>query len=108
MEAITNCAYKHVIAGRKAGYLARRCIEQATEAVMQAHNCSRRKAALVTTEAWIDLEAASPCTAYIDVSHTTGNMVVLRDRSGTTSIFSVNELLQMRQQNPQNLTPINA
>src|SRR5690554_4024643 len=106
---ITNAAYGQLIAQRKQGISARESVEATIDSLIEEYLVSRRQAALIVTQAWADLESAGKPAAFIDVSRTTGNMVVVRDTgTGCTSIFSVHELLQLRASNPERLHRINA
>jgi hypothetical protein len=96
---MNDAAYAQLIALRKSNTSASECVELTTDSLMEEFGCSRRRAMLKVTAAWYDLEAAGAQSAYIDVSHTTGNSVVIHDTAtGRTSIFSVRELLQLRDQ----------
>lgn len=105
---MTDTAYGQLIALRQSGHGASQCIESVVDSLMEEYGCSRRRAVLKVTAAWYDLEAAGAKSAYIDVSHTTGNTVVVHDTgTGRTSIFSIRELLQLRD-NASNVTHIQA
>lgn len=102
MTAITKpsmneSAYRQLMALRKNSRSADRCVEKVTDSLMEEFNCSRRRAAMLAVSVWADLEQAGRPSAYIDVSHTTGNTVVIHDTgTGRTSVFSIRELLQLR------------
>lgn len=95
-QSMTDAAYAQIIALKNSGSDARECIEMTTDSLMEEYQCSRRRAALLAVQTWTDLDAKGQPGAYVDVSLTTGNMVVLHDEHGHTSIFSVRELLQLR------------
>lgn len=95
---MTDAAYGQMIALRKQGEPARGCIEMTVDSLMDEFLCSRRRASLLAIRAWYDLEAKGQPAAYVDVSLTTGNTVVVHDQSGRTSVFSVQELMRLRDQ----------
>lgn len=105
---ITNAAYGQLIALRKRACAARECVEATIDSLIEEYQVSRRQAALITTQAWADLEATGKPVAFVDVSLTTGNMVVIHDASGRTSIFCVHELLQLRDSHHNTINRINA
>ena len=106
---ITNAAYGQLIALRKQGHAVVESIEATIDSLMEEFDISRRQAALIATQAWTDLEDSGKTSAYVDVSRTTGNMVVIHDTStGCACIFSVQELLALRANNPDQLTRIQA
>lgn len=98
-RSMTDSAYAQLIALRagNAQCNARECIEMVIDSLMEEFQCSRRRAALTATQAWHDLEARGQARAYVDVGLTTGNTVVVHDGAGRTSIFSVHELLRLRE-----------
>lgn len=105
---MTDAAYGQLIALRKHEHSAAQCIESVVDSLIEDFGCSRRRAALLASSVWSDLEDAGQPAAYIDVSHTTGNTVVVHDTgTGRTSIFSIRELLQLRD-NASNVTHIQA
>jgi len=95
---MTDTAYGQLLALRKDKLPARECVEMTIDSLMEEFSCSRRRAAFLVMKAWADLEAQKAPKAHIDVSHTTGQMVVIKDETGRVSIFSINELLQLRDQ----------
>lgn len=97
---IQNAAYSQMIALLDGTRTARLCIEMVAESLVEEFSCSLRRATYITTAAWADLDSAGSFeTAYVDASRTTGNMVVVQDpTTGRTSIFSVRELLALREQ----------
>ncbi|WP_375581774.1 hypothetical protein ABWH88_02145 [Marinobacter adhaerens] len=106
---ITNAAYGQLIAQRKQGFSARESVEATIDSLIEEYLVSRRKAALIVTQAWADLEDTGKPAAFVDVSRTTANMVVVKDTAtGCTSIFSVHELLQFRANNPDHVNRIHA
>jgi len=95
---MTNAAYRQLLALRKDSHRGSECVQKVVDSLMEEFSCSRRRAVLNVTAVWYDLEASNSSKAYIDVSHTTGNAVVIRDTAtGRTSIFSISELLQLRE-----------
>ena len=95
---MTNAAYRQLLALRKDSHRGSECVQKVVDSLMEEFSCSRRRAVLKVTAAWYDLEASNASKAYIDVSHTTGNAVVICDTAtGRTSIFSISELLQLRE-----------
>lgn len=105
---MTDATYGQLIALRKRNHDAAQCIENVVDSLMEEFGCSRRRAALLASSVWTDLEEAGKPAAYVDVNHTTGNTVVIRDTStGRTSIFSIRELLQLRD-SASNVTHIQA
>lgn len=106
-NSMTDAAYAQLLALRNHSQDARECIEMAIDSLMEEYQCSRRRAAIVAMQAWTDLEDKGRPVAYVDVSLTTGNMVVIHDADGRTSIFSARELLQLRELN-NNPTRIHA
>lgn|SRR5690554_6531650 len=107
-QQMSDTAYAHMIAARKARRSKDQCIEDTVTALMEGFSCARRRAVLLAISTWNDLEAAGKPLAYIDVSQTTGNTVVVRDFSGKTNVFSIHELLELRNQNQEQLTRIQA
>ncbi len=105
---MTDTAYAQLLALRNGSYNARECVEMTIDSLMEQYQCTRRRAALVTTKAWADLECTGKPPAYVDVSLTTGNTVVIHDASGRTNIFSVHELLQLRDSQHTTTNRINA
>ncbi|MBY5938028.1 hypothetical protein [Marinobacter nauticus] len=97
-QSMTDAAYSQLLALRKGSTDARECIEMTVDSLMEEYQCSRRRASLLVIRAWHDLEGTKQPRAYVDVSLTTGNTVVVHDQSGRTSIFSVQELLKLRDQ----------
>lgn len=97
-QNMTDAAYSQLLALRKGSTDARECVELTVDSLMEEFQCSRRRASLLAIRAWHDLEGAKQPNAYVDVSLTTGNTVVVHDASGRTSIFSVQELLKLRDQ----------
>lgn len=95
---MTDAAYRQVIALRKSGMGARECVELTTDSLMEEFGCTKRRAALLAIHTWTDLDAAGKPSAYVDVSLTTGNSVVIHEGNGRTSILSVHELLKLRDQ----------
>ncbi|OEY67442.1 hypothetical protein [Marinobacter sp. X15-166B] len=91
-----NAAYGQLIALRKRDFGRKSAISMTIDSIMEEFHCSRRRAALIVTRAWADLEAVGQRSAYVDVSLTTGNTVVIHDTTGRTSVFSIHELLQLR------------
>jgi hypothetical protein len=107
-QNMTDSAYAQLLALRNGHYDARECVDMTIDSLMEQYQCSRRRAALVTTKAWADLEATGKPPAYVDASLTTGNTVVIHDASGRTNIFSVHELLQLRDSQHNTINRINA
>lgn len=97
-QSMTDAAYSQLLALRKGSTDARECIDMTVDSLMEEFQCSRRRASLLAVRAWHDLEGKDQPRAFVDVSLTTGNTVVIHDQSGRTSIFSVQELLQLRDQ----------
>jgi hypothetical protein len=96
-QSMTDATYSQLTALRKNSHSARECVEKVVFSLMEEFNCSRRRAALLATKVWAELECVGLPAAYIDVSHTTGNAVVIHDTgTGRTSVFSIRELLQLR------------
>lgn len=107
-QCMTDSAYAQLLALRKGSYDARECVEMTIDSLMEQFHCTRRRAALITTKIWADLEAAGKPAAFVDVGLTTGHTVVIHDASGRTSIFSVHELLQLRDSQHNTTNRINA
>lgn len=97
-QNMTDAAFCQLLALRKGSQDARECIAMTTDSLMEEFQCSRRRASLLAIRAWNDLESKGQPSAYVDVSLTTGNSVVIHDNSGRTSVFSVHELLKLREQ----------
>lgn len=96
---IHNAAYSQLIALSESGSTPASCIEMVAETLVEEFSCSLRRATYIATAAWTDLDSANAPGAYVDASRTTGNMVVVQDPStGRSSIFSVRELLALREQ----------
>ncbi len=95
---MTDTAYGQLLALRKENLTERECVEMTIDSLMEEFSCSRRRAAFLVMKAWADLDARGKPAAHIDVSHTTGQMVVIKDETGRTSILSVHEILQLRDQ----------
>ena len=109
-QTMTDSAYAQLLALRKSGrkYSSRESVQMTIDSLMEQYQCSRRRAALLATKAWADLEASGKPAAFVDVALTTGNMVVIHDASGRTSVFSVHELLQLRDSTHTTIDRINA
>lgn len=95
---MTDTAYGQLLALRKDKVPARDCVEMTIDSLMEEFGCSRRRAALLVIQAWSDLDAKGKPAAHIDVSHTTGNTVVIKTADGRINIFSVHEILKLRDQ----------
>lgn len=96
---IHNAAYSQLIALRDSGTEPASAINMVAETLVEEFSCSLRRATFIATAAWTDLDSAGTAGAYVDASRTTGNMVVVQDPgTGRTSIFSVRELLALREQ----------
>jgi len=98
-NAIQNAAYGQLIALRDSGTEPASAINMVAETLVEEFGCSLNRATFITTAAWTDLDSAGTTGAYVDASRTTGKMVVVQDpATGRTSIFSVRELLALREQ----------
>ncbi|MBB5320449.1 hypothetical protein [Marinobacter oulmenensis] len=98
-NAIHNAAYSQLIALRDSGTRAESAITMVAETLVEEFSCSLRRATFIAVTAWTDLDRAATAGAYVDTTCTSGNMVVIQDPStGRTSIFSVRELLALREQ----------
>jgi hypothetical protein len=96
-QIMTDAAYRQLMALRKHSHSANDCVEKVVDSLMEEFNCSRRRAAILALSVWADLEDVGMPAAFIDVSLTTGNTVVIFDAStGRTSVFSIRELLHLR------------
>lgn len=98
---MTDTAYAQLLSLKKQHISAREAVDMTIDSLMEEFSCSRRRAAFLVMQIWADLETAGHTRAHIDLNHTTGQTVVIKDQNGRTCIFSINELLQLRAQAAQ-------